>query len=156
MATSSLIKANKLKTKGQVNEPNSNYFNSKKSTLYGNQGENLVMKYLRATLTKEETATLRHHAVENEKDGYDISYTSLNGKKVYVEVKATSATSFPSFIITINELTAAIQYGHAYKLYLVNNVTSKNASIEVIENIAGLLDQGDFVKNPMAFKVEKS
>lgn len=154
MATSSLIKINKPKTKRQANELNANYFNSKKTTLYGNQGEHLVMKHLTSTLTEEEVGTLRHHAVENEKDGYDISYTSLNGDKVYIEVKATSATSFPNFIITINELMAAIRYGHAYQLYLVNKVTSKNASIEVIKNIAGLLDQGNFVKNPIAFKVE--
>ncbi|MNY30334.1 hypothetical protein D3C86_1644370 [compost metagenome] len=59
-------------------------------------------------------------------------------------------------MITINELTAAEKYGAAYKIYLVNKVTSKDVKIEVIEDIAGLLEQGDFVKSPVAFKIEKS
>lgn len=155
LATASLIKPAQTKLKGRTSNPSLGYYNSKKSTLHGNQGEKLVMKYLRTTLTEVESSSLRHHAVENEKDGYDISYTDLNGEKVYIEVKATSAPSFPNFIITINELMAAEKYGSAYKIYLVNKVTSKDVSIEEIGNIAGLLTQGEFVKSPAAFKIEK-
>lgn len=155
LATTSLIKPVVPKTKRKRSEPSPNYYNSKKSTLHGNQGELLVMKHLRATLSDEEKNTLRHHAVENEKDGYDISYTDLTGQKVYIEVKATSAPSFPSFVITINELMAAERHGSAYQIYLVNKVTSKDVRFEVINNISGLLEQGDFVKGAVAFKVER-
>jgi hypothetical protein len=156
LAKSSLIKPVKPKTKSLVTDSSANYYNSKKSTLHGNQGELLVMKYLQETLTETEINTLRHHAVENEKDGYDISYTDLSGQPMYIEVKATSAPSFPSFVITINELTAAERLGAAFQIYLVNNVTSTNVKIEVIENICGLLEQEEFVKSPVAFKIEKS
>lgn len=155
LATNSLIKPVKPKSKSRSIDSSYNNFNSKKSTLHGNQGELLVMKHLWKTLTKAEASTLRHHAVENEKDGYDISYTDLNGQKVYIEVKATSAASFPSFIITINELNAAERHGTAYQIYLVNKVTSKDVKIEVIGDITGLLKKGEFVKSPVAFKVEK-
>ncbi|TKC09681.1 DUF3883 domain-containing protein [Pedobacter frigoris] len=153
-ATASLIKPVISKGKGKGSTPK--YYNSKKSTLHGNQGELLVMKYLREILTEVESSTLRHHAIENEKDGYDISYKGLDGQEVYIEVKATSAPSFPSFIITINELTAAERHGAAYQIYLVNKVTSKDVKIEVVEGIVGLLEKGEFVKSPVAFKIEKS
>ncbi|MBE9603140.1 DUF3883 domain-containing protein [Pedobacter sp. MC2016-24] len=157
LAPASLLKTAKAKVKGdQIGSSSLAYGNPKKALLHGNQGEYLVMKYLRSTLTEVEADTLRHHAIENEKDGYDISYTDLNGDPVYIEVKATSAPSFPSFIITINELTAAIKHGKAYKIYLVNKVTSKDVGIERIEDIARLLEAGEFVKNVVAFKIEKS
>lgn len=147
-----MLKTAKAKVNGgKLGESSPGYGNPKKALLHGNQGEYLVMKYLRSTLSEVEADSLRHHAVENEKDGYDISYTDLNGDPVYIEVKATSAPSFPSFIITINELTAAIKHGAAYKIYLVNKVTSKDVAIEDIDS---LMEAGEFVKNPVAFKVE--
>nr|WP_121272494.1 YDG/SRA domain-containing protein [Pedobacter schmidteae] len=155
LAINSLIKPVKPKSESRSIDSSYNNFNSKKSIIHGNQGELLVMQHLRKTLTKVEASTLRHHAAENEKDGYDISYTDLNGDPVYIEVKATSAASFPSFIITINELTSAERYGAAYHVYLVNKVTSKDVKIELVKDIAGLLDKGDFLKSPVAFKVEK-
>ncbi len=155
VAPTSLIKQSAPKSKEQKDSNSSqNFYNPSKSTKHGNQGELLVLKHLKATLSEKEANTLRHHAKENEKDGYDISYTDLNGKRIYIEVKATSAASFPSFIITINELLAAEQYGEYYKIYLVNKVTSKDVSIQIIEDIAGLLKKGEFVKNPVAFKIE--
>jgi len=155
MAPTSLIKQSAPKSKEQKDSNSSqNFYNPSKSTKHGNQGELLVLKHLKATLGEKEANTLRHHAKENEKDGYDISYTDLNGKKIYIEVKATSAPSFPSFIITINELLAAETYGDDYKIYLVNKVTSKDVSIQIIENIAGLLEQGDYAKSAMSFKIE--
>jgi len=154
MASTSLIKTTTPKSKEPTNGSSQNFYNPSKSTKHGNQGELLVLKHLRATLSETEAKTLRHHAKENEKDGYDISYTDLSDKKIYIEVKATSAPSFPSFIITINELLAAEKYGAAYQIYLVNKVTSKDVSIQIIENIAGLLEQGDYTKSPMSFKVD--
>jgi hypothetical protein len=154
LATTSLIKPIQPKSKGGVTEPPTNYFNSKKSTLHGKQGEFLVMKHLRETLTEEESKTLRHNAIENEKDGYDISYVDLSGKPRYIEVKATSAASFASFLLTINELTAAENYREAYFIYLVNRVTSKDVSIEVIGNPAELLQTEKLIKSPMSFKIE--
>ncbi|WP_316812943.1 protein NO VEIN domain-containing protein [Pedobacter heparinus] len=155
-ATASLMKPVVPRGKGKTNGSSPNHYNSKKSTLHGNQGERLVMKHLEETLTEAEVKTLSHDAANNEKDGYDISYMDLNGDPVYIEVKATSAPTFPSFVITINELTAAERYGSAYQIYLVNKVTSRNVEFEVIENIAGSLDRREFVKSPVAFKIEKS
>lgn len=155
MASTTLIKQSAPKSKERENGSSQNYYNPLKSTKHGNQGELLVIKYLRATLTEAEAKTIRHHAKENEKDGYDISYTDLNDKKIYIEVKATSAPSFPSFIITINELLAAERYEENYKIYLVNKVTSKDVSIQIIENITRLLEQGDYAKSVMSFKIEK-
>jgi len=155
LTTSSLIKTVSPKGKSGNRESSYNYFNSKKSTLHGNQGELLVMKHLQETLTDMEAKTLRHHAIENEKDGYDISYTDFNGQRIYIEVKATSAPSFPNFIITINELMTAEKHGLAYRIYLVNRVTSKDVEIEVIKNISALLCEKEYTKNPIAFKIEK-
>jgi len=155
MASTSLIKSLAPKSKDKKNGSLQNFYNPLKSTRHGNQGELLVLKHLRATLTEVETKTIRHHAKENEKDGYDISYTDLNNKKVYVEVKATSASSFPSFMLTINELLAAEKYAEYYKIYLVNRVTSKDVNIQIIENIAVLLKRGDFIRTSISFKIEK-
>lgn len=156
VAKVSLIKLTAPKTKGQKNGPSPSYYNYKKSTLHGNQGEHLVMEHLRQTLAPAEVSTLKHHAAENEKDGYDISYFNLNDQQVFIEVKATSARFFPNFVITINELTAAERYGAAYQIYLVNKVTSKDVNIEIVKDIAGMLEKGEYVKSPVAFKIEKS
>lgn len=155
MASTSLIKSLAPKSKDKKNGSLQNFYNPLKSTKHGNQGELLVIKHLRATLNETEAKTIKYHAKENEKDGYDISYTDLNGKKIYIEVKATSASSFPSFVITINELLAAEKYEEDYKIYLVNKVTSKDVNIQIIENIAGLLERQDFTKSAMSFKIEK-
>jgi hypothetical protein len=155
MASTSLIKQSVPKSKEQKDGSSQNFYNPLKSTKHGNQGELLVLKHLRATLSETEANTLRHHAKENEKDGYDISYTDLSDKKIYIEVKATSAPSFPSFIITINELLAAEKYGAAYQIYLLNKVTSKDVKIEVIDDIANLIRKQIFAKTAVAFKVER-
>jgi hypothetical protein len=155
LGTSSLLEAKKPKTSKKVSESIGSY-STKNAKKYGDRGENIVMKHLRDTLPKSEAHTLRHHAVENEKDGYDISYVNSAGEKIYIEVKATNAATFNSFIITINELNAAEKHGNAYKIYLVNNVTSKKVNIDVIDDIAGLLEIETFEKTPITFKIQKA
>lgn len=154
LATNPLIKPIKSRLSGKITQSRETYYNSKKSTLFGKQGELLVMKYLLENLNEEEAKSLRHNAAENEKDGYDISYIDLSGQHKYIEVKATSANSFPSFFLTINELTAAEKYGIAYNIYLVNKVTTKDVTIEIINNPAELLRLEKLVKSPMSFKIE--
>ncbi|TCD01218.1 DUF3883 domain-containing protein [Pedobacter psychroterrae] len=128
---------------------------SKESTKIGNQGEKIVIAHLERTLSKIEVETIRHHALENEKYGYDISYVNLAKQTIYLEVKATTAALFNNFLITINELNAARQFGANFKIYLVNNVTSKDVKIEIIENLAELLETKQFSSTPMSFKIAK-
>lgn len=128
---------------------------SKESTKIGNQGEEIVIDFLKRTLSKSEIDTINHHAIKNEKYGYDISYINSNNETIYIEVKATTAPLFNNFLITINELNAAQKLGKNFQIYLVNNVTSNDVKIEIIENLAELLKNKQFVSTPMSFKIEK-
>lgn len=134
---------------------NTSFRNSKNSIKIGNHGEKLVMSHLTSVLNENEVKTLNHHAIQNEKFGYDISYINLKNETIYIEVKATTAPLFNNFLITANELSAAKEFGNQYKIYLINNVTSTNVKIEIIENISALLNEQDFRSTPMSFKIEK-
>ncbi|WP_285056634.1 DUF3883 domain-containing protein [Pedobacter ginsengisoli] len=128
---------------------------SKESTKIGNQGEKVVISYLERTLSKKEVETINHHAIKNEKYGYDISYVNAAKDTIYIEVKATTAALFNNFLITINELNAAKQFGKNFKIYLVNNVTSEDVKIEIIEDLAELLNMNHYLSTAMSFKIEK-
>lgn len=150
----SLIAVLKPQDQKQYNG-NTSFRNSKNSTKIGNHGEKLIMTHLTATLHEDEIKTLSHHAIKNEKFGYDISYTNLMKETVYIEVKATTAPLFNNFLITVNELSAAKEFGNQYKIYLVNNVTSTDVKIEIIENISSLLNEQSYTSTPMSFKIQK-
>lgn len=134
---------------------NTSFRNSKNSTKIGNYGEKLIMTHLASILHEDEIKTLSHHAIKNEKFGYDISYTNLKKETIYIEVKATTAALFNNFLITANELSAAKEFGNQYKIYLVNNVTTTDVKIEIIENISARLNEQSYRSTPMSFKIEK-
>lgn len=114
---------------------------SKYSAALGKRGEEVVLRYLRRTLSQSEAATLRWNAAAGETPGWDIEYQS-NGELIAIEVKATGGPAFPSFEVTANEWNAAKSRGASYYLMLVAHVTTKTPSIQIIRDPFALFTGG--------------
>ena len=92
---------------------------SKESKKIGDQGERIVLKYLRNLDQGIKKDSIVWHADQGETPGYDLSYIDSDGEKICIEVKTTSGKSFINFIMTLNEVESAKLHGERYKIYLV-------------------------------------
>jgi hypothetical protein len=118
----------------------------------GKRGEEIVLQYLRSTLSPAELATLRWTSDAGELPGWDIEYKSQ--EKLYVfEVKASGGPAFPSIEISANEWDAAKRLGSQYRLMLVAQVRSTSPQIQIIENPAALVDQGQVDLQPSMWRM---
>jgi len=88
----------------------------------GLEAELCVMAYEKQRMAgaPELAETIRHVALKDTTAGYDISsyHDELTPKKIFIEVKAVSATDF-QFYLSSNELRQASILGEDYCLYLV-------------------------------------
>lgn len=122
----------------------------------GDLGESFVLEFLEKTLPNQEKQSLRWVAQDGEKPGYDIEYISLGGEKHAIEVKTTTGKQFPSIQITANEWMAAQQMQERYTIVLVADILGKNPKIEMVNNIASLVDSGELQKKPTTYRLSKS
>jgi hypothetical protein len=127
---------------------------SKFSKAIGDRGEEIVLKYLQATLVASEASTLRWVASAGEKPGWDIEYHS-NGRLIAVEVKATSGDRIPSLEITANEWDAARSLGPCYRLALVTRALSGSPTVQLLHNPAALVKSGDLACEPLSWQLER-
>lgn len=128
---------------------------SKYSIALGKRGEEIVLQYLSGTLSPAEVTTLRWTSSFGELPGWDIDYTSA-GVLHAVEVKASGGAAFPSIEVSANEWNAAKRLGSAYCLVLVAHVRSTSPQIQIIENPAALVEEGQISLEPSMWRLAMS
>ena len=114
----------------------------------GKQAELIVF----AELQRQGKKKLRHHSVEGETPGYDISYDE-GGERVAVEVKGTGGDSFANFELTEGERTAAAEMGDQYRLWFVSGVRTTNVHFEELTNPSKLLTDCVLTAAPLLWRV---
>lgn len=78
-------------------------------------------------------------AALDHRNGFDILSFTENGKRIYIEVKATAGDLTDPFYISNNELEKAAELkkqGELYRIYRVYNVGKENIAYEIIEDIS--------------------
>lgn len=128
---------------------------SEYSKAIGDQGERIVLRYLRETLPPKVAKTVRWVANEGKTPGWDIEYTE-DGQKIGVEVKATRGSAFPSIEVTAKEWEAARDLRGRYRLALVVNACSRNPSIEFVDDPWGEARSGRLITSPLAWKIQRA
>ncbi len=124
----------------------------------GERGEAIVLKQERKYLSdlgKYDLAEkVEQVSKENTSAGYDILSFELDGRKKYIEVKATNSNDDGDigFFISINEVEKAKELKNHY-IYFVFKVKSKNPKIWLLKNPSKLFDRGITLK-PVNFKAE--
>lgn len=125
---------------------------SRYSAALGKRGEEIVLLYLRRTLSNAEAATLRWNADEGDLPGWDIEYFSA-GQLNAIEVKATGGSKFPSIELSANEWNAAGRLGSAYRIFLVAQVKSTSPQIQFLSDPAALERQGRIALEPSMWRL---
>lgn len=121
--------------KNKNKHKNNNKFSLKKNTKkIGDRGEAIVYKYLNETLNEEEKSNLKWHEQLKEYPGYDFSYINKYGKKIGIEVKATTSAVITNFVMTRNELKASESENLEYYIYLVLECFSTKPKIQILKN----------------------
>ena len=127
---------------------------SKYAKMVGDRGEEIVIKYLKQTLSDQEKKTIRWISHEGATPGWDIEYLNLNGNLIAIEVKGTTGDHFLSVEITDNEWNAAFQLKDNYYLYLVSKCITRNPIIKPIQNPYKLTEIGILMVTPIIWKIE--
>ena len=126
---------------------------SREAKAIGDRGEQIVLEYLRRTLSKRAAGTLRWVAQEGETPGWDIEYR--RGRRVIaVEVKATTGPSFSAFELTTNEWRAARDKGSDYRLGLVARAASPSPRVFFIDDPASRVEAGEFDATVASWRIE--
>lgn len=132
---------------------NTEHAYSKNAKRIGDRAEMSVMKYLSVNLLPKEKKTLRWLAKEGKTPGYDIMYSDIYGKPIYIEVKGTISKIFDNFNITINEWNAAQRHLDNYYLYLVSECIGIEPQIQILQNPFTMSHDGKLHIEPVVFKV---
>lgn len=113
----------------------------------GDIGEELVLNYLKMIGAEN----ILWIAQLGETPGYDISY-EVQGEEFYLEVKSTQASTLSRFIITQNELNAAMRLQHQFKIALVTDVLSPAPKMQFINN--PFISNNTVEVNPLSYIVK--
>ncbi len=97
----------------------------------GDAAERLVVQYEQAYLRangKKSLADSVEHVAHTQGDGtgYDIRSYTLDGKPLYIEVKATRGKASAPFFLTPQEWAMARRYPSSYRLYRVYDLDPEN------------------------------
>ena len=95
-----------------------------------------------------------HRAAIGETPGWDIDYIDANGERQLVEVKGTVAAAFTNVDLTINEFESAKRHGARYWLYLAARCLTGSPVVQVIQNPAAYLTNGEWTATPQSFLIE--
>jgi hypothetical protein len=91
-------------------------------------------------------------ANQGETPGYDIEDRRASPPIAY-EVKGTTASAFPSFDITANELSASEALGDRFFIVLVIGCMSATPRFQLLRNPAKMLQDGTLAKAPIAYRI---
>jgi len=120
----------------------------------GDRSEEIVIKYLKETLSPHERDTIKWISKAGETPGWDITYFDSGNRIVAIEVKGTTGNFFPNIEITANEWNAANELGDRYWIYLVTSCFTKNPKIQRLNDPALLKESGVLRVTPMLWKIE--
>lgn len=128
----------------------------------GDDGERVVLEYERRKLLQVGRSDLVNDIVHEEakgsRPGWDITSFGKDGEKIYIEVKATTASRFDVFELTANEWRAAhaVETRDRYYVYLVTSALTKKPQIEIIEAPHQLLTTKILDARPVGYAVSLS
>lgn len=124
----------------------------------GTLGEQLIFEELKSRLIGTIYQTLieefKHVSIEyGDGLGYDILAYNESAKKIYVEVKTTTA-KYPVASFSRNEISFANQFDENYVLFLVHNLNIDDNSYEYIEinEFSNVKEQLNF--QPISYKLK--
>ena len=92
-------------------------------------------------------------AQRGETPGWDITYTSVSGSQISVEVKATTSARFSALEITGNEWRAAELQGENYVLAMVSRAMSGEPHIALLRNPVKLARIGTLILEPTSYRL---
>jgi hypothetical protein len=132
---------------------------SPQSRKVGDAGEHVVLVHEREKLLKQGLGELapkiRHHAVNGEFPGWDITSFDEDGQEIYIEVKASLGATISSVDLTANEWRAATQAENRsrYFIYIVTDALSERPKIEKLRDPYGYVLAGDLLIEPYVFQL---
>jgi hypothetical protein len=94
-------------------------------------------------------------ANQGETPGYDIE-DRRESLPIGYEVKGTTGSTFPSFDITANELSASEALGDRFFIVLVSGCMGGAPRFQLIRNPAKMLRDGALSKAPIAYRITSS
>ncbi len=147
----------KEKSKKHIERGNPDYEKeARKLKKLGDRGEKIVMDLEKERLTKLGRKDLANKiervSLRSDSLGYDILSYESDGKKRYIEVKATSSkVGNANFFYTANELLTA-QLFNNYYIYIVYHITSNTPKVWAINNPFNP-ENKNTVKTPINYRV---
>ena len=130
----------------------SGYRRSKRSKAIGDWGERAALKYIQEQFAG--CTDCVHRSGIGETPGWDIDYRDAAGVLQRVEVKSTVAAAFSGIKLTVNEMKAAKEHGAAYWLCLVAGCETSTPRLQMIQDPAAKLAEGEWAVKPILFAVK--
>jgi len=129
---------------------------AKKLKRLGDRGEKIVMdleiEKLKNAGRNDLAEKVERVSLKSDALGYDILSFEPNGKKKFIEVKATSMkVGLTNFFLSINELNTAKECDN-YFIYMVYEVVSKKPKVWIIPNPFDPLNE-DLKMKPISFRI---
>ncbi len=129
---------------------------SKRSKFIGDAAEELFYLYLCAQETDiNRREQIKWVARDGVTPGYDIEDGRQPDCVVGYEVKGTTGPTFPSFLMTENELRASRSMGKRYVIVLVSNCLGTKPLFEKIVDPAALMEKAEWAAVPSVFRIER-
>lgn len=110
---------------------------SRHSKISGDRAEEIVYRWLRASLPERQADSVDWPARRGEAPGWDIQYRDAEGQLIAVEVKGTTSPGFTYVELTGNEWMAAEELRENYHLYLVASCLGKSPTIVFVRDPFG-------------------
>jgi len=144
---SNVLKTSKKKKINKTGKGSGSSGSSRRSTqskATGDWAEKKILNFLKSNFIAPEDIQQKYPEIdgsqqiiwtanEGEKPGYDISYTSIEGRTIGVEVKGTRASGMSSFELSANEWSMAQKMRADYVVALVSSVGQEdNIGIQFI------------------------
>lgn len=125
---------------------------SRQARITGRRAEAIALRWIRDTYP--DAVNIRWVADDGETPGWDIEF-EREGHLHAVEVKGTAASKFVSFELTANERRASEQLGRRYLLALVADCHSLAPKIEIVDNIASLIEERQLRCTPTVWRITR-
>lgn len=153
IATSVLLQKRPRKNTGSTLISSGRARRSRHAKLVGDRAEQIAVKWIEQNIPG--ATGVRWVAQAGETPGWDIEFSDADGNLVAVEVKGSSGFAISDFEVTANEFEAMRHPDRRYLILLVANCLSVNPAIEVISDLAGDLDRGDFISYPAMWRITR-
>lgn len=144
----------RLKPRGTPSRFSASTRRSPLAAAVGDRAEQLVVRYLEATLPSEQARTVEW--VARQRLGWDVEYTDSSGGTVAVEVKGSTSSAFESVELTAREWDAAERFRDRFWLYLVAETLGCSPAIQAIQDPYGLVAAAGWHIMPVSWRLQPS